>query len=115
MNGGVAYVFDESGLVSSVFCNKASVDLEPLFDPADQQVVHDLIVKHLQATASRRALWILENWRQLLPKIVKVFPHEYKRVLGIKSAAQYVPNPQPPVPSPQLSQPEVARSEVSRG
>jgi hypothetical protein len=26
----------------------------------------------------------LENWGSLLPKFVKVFPHEYKRVLGVK-------------------------------
>ena len=25
----------------------------------------------------------LENWEATLPKFVKVFPHEYKRVLGI--------------------------------
>jgi glutamate synthase domain-containing protein 3 len=26
---------------------------------------------------------ILQNWEATLPKFVKVFPHEYKRVLGI--------------------------------
>ncbi len=35
-------------------------------------------------TGSPRAKWILENWAEMLPKFVKVFPHEYKRVLGIK-------------------------------
>ena len=28
--------------------------------------------------------WILDNFEQLVPKFVKVFPHEYKRVLGIE-------------------------------
>jgi glutamate synthase domain-containing protein 3 len=30
-----------------------------------------------------RGKWVLENWENMLPKFVKVFPHEYKRVLGI--------------------------------
>ena len=34
-------------------------------------------------TGSPQAKWILENWEATLPKFVKVFPHEYKRVLGI--------------------------------
>ena len=38
---------------------------------------------HVEATASPRGKWVLENWENMLPKFVKVFPHEYKRVLGI--------------------------------
>ena len=30
---------------------------------------------------SAGASWILENWTAMLPKFVKVFPHEFKRVL----------------------------------
>ena len=33
-------------------------------------------------TEADQAQWILENWDTVLPKFVKVFPHEYKRVLG---------------------------------
>jgi glutamate synthase domain-containing protein 3 len=100
MTGGIAYVLDEHGEFSNVLCNKSSVDLEPIFDPADQQIVHNLIVKHVEVTASPRGKWILEHWLQMLPKFVKVFPHEYKRVLGTKPPAESltVPSPQPPVP-----------------
>jgi glutamate synthase domain-containing protein 3 len=42
-----------------------------------------LIARHVEATGSPRGKWILENWTQMLPKFIKVFPHEYKRVLGI--------------------------------
>ncbi len=97
MTGGIAYVLDEAGEFANVLCNKASVDLEPIFDPADQQVVHDLIVKHVDATASPRGKWILEHWLQMLPKFVKVFPHEYKRVLGI---AKPFPQPTTHIPQP---------------
>ena len=104
MTGGIAYVLDETGDFASVFCNKAGIDLEPIFDPADQQVVRDLIVKHVAATASARGNWILENWLQMLPKFVKVFPHEYKRVLGVAK-----PFPQPATHIPQPA------AEVTRG
>ncbi|HZT36992.1 MAG TPA: glutamate synthase large subunit [Bryobacteraceae bacterium] len=83
MSGGIAYVLDETGEFSTVMCNKASVDLEPLEDVQDIQLVRDLTARHLELTGSPRAEWILENFDKMLPKFVKVFPHEYKRVLGI--------------------------------
>jgi glutamate synthase domain-containing protein 3 len=103
MTGGIAYVLDDGGEFSKTLCNRASVDLEPIFDPIDQQVVRDLIVKHVEATASPRGQWILENWLQMLPKFVKVFPHEFKRVLGISRPA--------PPPVQQVAQ----TSAVARG
>jgi glutamate synthase domain-containing protein 3 len=33
---------------------------------------------------------ILDNWQALLAKFVKVFPHEYKRVLGVKRRVEPV-------------------------
>jgi len=74
---------DETGEFAGVLCNQASVDLEPVVDPADMQALQNLISKHVEATASPRGKWILENWGEMLGKFVKVFPHEYKRVLGI--------------------------------
>jgi glutamate synthase domain-containing protein 3 len=47
-----------------------------------------LITRHAEATGSPRAKWILESWEQMLPKFVKVFPHEYRRVLKQRSVAQ---------------------------
>ena len=88
MTGGIAYVLDETGEFSSVLCNRASVDLEPLEDPVDMRTVQDLIEKHVEATASPRGQWILENWGEMIPKFVKIFPHEYKRVLGIPQFVQ---------------------------
>ena len=83
MTGGIAFVLDETGEFSKVLCNQASVDLEPVVDPSDMQALQNLIAKHVAATGSPRGKWILENWGEMLSKFVKVFPHEYKRVLGI--------------------------------
>jgi glutamate synthase domain-containing protein 3 len=46
-------------------------------------MLYAIINSHVEATASSRGKWVLENWENMLPKFVKVFPHEYKRVLGV--------------------------------
>jgi glutamate synthase domain-containing protein 3 len=82
MTGGIAYVLDESGEFASTLCNRAGVDLEPLDDSADVELLRDLIQQHVVATRSPRGQWLLEHWTTMLPQFVKVFPHEYRRVLS---------------------------------
>ena len=106
MTGGIAYVLDEGGEFSGVLCNRASVDLEPLDDPADLQAVRHLIESHVKATASPRGQWILENWGEMVRQFVKVFPHEYKRVLGIP---RFAPQATPHIPQ------AVERQEAAHG
>jgi len=92
MSGGVAYVFDERGDFTEKRCNLDSVDLEPLLDIEDIKIVRDLVTRHLDLTASPRAKWILENWSDVVSRFIKVFPHEFKRVLGIvRSSNSYIP------------------------
>jgi glutamate synthase (NADPH) large chain len=86
MTGGIAYVLDEKGEFQDTKCNKASVDLEAL-EEKDIAELRYWIARHAEHTESPRANWILENWETVLPKFVKVFPHEYKRVLGVKRQA----------------------------
>ena len=84
MHGGIAYVLDEFGDFKKTQCNRASVDLEPVEDQKDIETLRYWIARHAEETESPRANWILENWDEMLPKFVKVFPHEFKRVLGVK-------------------------------
>jgi len=84
MSGGRAFVFDDQGDFSSRRCNKASVDLEPLETEADVAEVRTLLERHRDYTGSPRAAWILEHWEEAQPRFIKVFPHEYKRVLGVE-------------------------------
>ena len=86
MSGGIAYVLDEKGDFAEKRCNMAGVDLEPVMDAADITLLQHWIGKHFEATGSPRAKWILENFTDMLPKFLKIFPHEYKRVLGIARA-----------------------------
>jgi glutamate synthase (NADPH) large chain len=92
MSGGVAYVFDERLDFTEKRCNLESVDLEPILESQDAQIVRDLVTRHLELTGSRRAKWVLENWAEVLLRFIKVFPHEFKRVLGVSRTRQpYVP------------------------
>ena len=90
MSGGIAYVFDEKRDFTEERCNLASVDLDPL-EGEDEEFLRRLISKHMVLTGSSRARWILQHWGEVVSRFVKVFPHEYKRVLvSRKIAPQFV-------------------------
>ena len=108
MSGGRAFVFDEQGDFSTRRCNTASVDLEPLALEQDVAEVRGLLERHCDLTGSPRAAWILEHWDESQPRFIKVFPHEYKRVLGIQQAEEVYS-------SPATSSPLVAAAEVHHG
>ena len=93
MSGGVAYVYDDQGDFSTRRCNKASVDLEPLLDDADVKQVREMLEHHRDYTGSPRAAWVLEHWADAQPRFIKVFPHEYKRVLGVPRATSVYASP----------------------
>jgi glutamate synthase domain-containing protein 3 len=109
MSGGRAFVFDDQGDFSERRCNTSSVDLEPLESDADVAEVRGLLERHRELTGSPRAAWILERWAEAQPKFIKVFPHEYKRVLGIERVESvYTP---PTTSSPLVT----ATAEVQHG
>ena len=92
MSGGRAYVYDDRGDFSTRRCNPANVDLEPLDAADDKDLVRGLLQRHIDLTGSPHAAWILEHWDTTQAHFIKVFPHEYKRVLGVPRAdAVYVP------------------------
>jgi glutamate synthase (ferredoxin) len=98
MSGGIAYVFDEHLDFTQEQCNLAAVDLEPVIEARDVDLVKGLVWRHHQLTGSRRAKAILDNWAESLPRFIKVFPHEFKRVLGVSRVAQpYIPGQPLPV------------------
>ncbi len=87
MSGGLAYVLDEDRDFAEKRCNRAAVDLEPVPDE-DAAMLRSLIERHVAATGSPRGRRVLENWEQVLPRFLKVFPHEYKRVLTERRARE---------------------------
>ncbi len=80
MSGGVAFVLDESGLFRQN-CNHSMVDLEPVVESADVEMLKGMISRHRGFTGSAVAERVLRNWEALLPKFLKVMPVDYRRVL----------------------------------
>ncbi len=80
MSGGIAYVYDEDGDFRSR-CNSQMVDLEPLEEPEDIDLVRGLLERHLEYTESEVARRLLSNWPSITREFVKVMPRDYRRVL----------------------------------
>ncbi|HTK91259.1 MAG TPA: glutamate synthase-related protein, partial [Verrucomicrobiae bacterium] len=87
MSGGVAYVLDEAGDFKRR-CNLGMVDLEPLVDVEDVELVKDLLSRHIRYTQSAVAARLLVNWERARERFVKVMPKDYKRVLAAIKKAQ---------------------------
>jgi glutamate synthase (ferredoxin) len=83
MSGGVAYVFDEHGLLARR-CNQAMVSLTDL-DEEDGITLRKLLESHLFYTNSDVARKILEDYSTALASFVKVFPNEYRRILLVSA------------------------------
>jgi glutamate synthase domain-containing protein 3 len=83
MSGGLAFVLDAKGDFAEKRCNTTSVALEPV-QPGEEDdlIIRTLIERHVAATGSPLGKRILENWEQMLPKFLRVFPHEYRRALA---------------------------------
>ncbi len=86
MSGGIAYVWDENHLFDR-HCNLDMIDLDPVVEEQDIAQLRSLIEEHAERTGSTRAKEILADFEQQLPHFVKVFPMEYRRVLGMMTQA----------------------------
>jgi glutamate synthase (ferredoxin) len=80
MSGGIAYVHDEAGDFERR-CNKEMVNLYRLEDPDEVEEVRGLVRRHAEYTKSERAWKVLALWEAMVPKFVKVYPNDYRRVI----------------------------------
>ena len=80
MTGGIAYVLDEAGDFACR-CNKEMVGLEKLADPDEIEEVWKLVQAPPDLHEERTRRKILADWKDVVPKFVKVMPKDYKRVL----------------------------------
>nr|KYP72156.1 Glutamate synthase [NADH], amyloplastic [Cajanus cajan] len=87
MSGGTAYVLDMDGKFQSR-CNLELVDLDSVEDEEDILTLRMLIQQHQRHTNSQLAKQVLDDFKNLLPKFIKVFPREYKRVLASMKSAE---------------------------
>jgi len=87
MSGGLAFVLDRDGTFASRVNPEMVNQLEPL-DEGDAIEVRALVAEHLERTGSPVAQRVLEAWDELLPRFVKIYPADYKRVLAELAAAE---------------------------
>jgi glutamate synthase (ferredoxin) len=80
MSGGVAYVLDEKGDFEAN-CNLEMVQFFELEDPEEIAEVRQLVARHAELTDSERSRQVLANWDALVPRFVKVYPNDYRRVI----------------------------------
>ncbi|KAK7293763.1 hypothetical protein RJT34_16636 [Clitoria ternatea] len=86
MSGGIAYVLDMDGKFQSR-CNMELVDLDKI-EEDDIFTLRMLIQQHQRHTNSLLAKEVLDDFENLIPKFIKVFPREYKRVLASMKSAE---------------------------
>ncbi|MCB0192157.1 MAG: glutamate synthase large subunit [Anaerolineae bacterium] len=82
MSGGLAYVLDWDGDFATR-CNMEMVDLYPLELAEEIVEVKAMIERHVQYTNSDLGRRVLADWKAMVPKFVKVYPRDYKRMLEI--------------------------------
>jgi glutamate synthase (NADPH) large chain len=90
MSGGVAYVLDAAGDFRQR-CNHELVELEPLENPEDVQLVQSLVQRHVEHTGSDLGTRILSGWSRSAAMFVKVMPRDYRRALEAAAAARRAP------------------------
>jgi glutamate synthase (ferredoxin) len=82
MSGGIAYVLDWDGDFS-IRVNHEMVSLESVEIPGDITALKATIQQHVAHTGSSLGQYVLDHWDEVLPKFVRVMPHDYRRVLDV--------------------------------
>ncbi|KAI8614485.1 hypothetical protein BC830DRAFT_1169386 [Chytriomyces sp. MP71] len=99
MSGGIAYVLDSDATFASRV-NMEMVGLEAVAEPKEITYLRRLIEEHHSRTGSKIAKSVLHNWMAMLPKFVKVYPHDYKAAVERSekeaAAAPVAPAVEPP-------------------
>lgn len=86
MSGGVAYVYDPTGVFSAKV-NYEMVDLEKLSSLDEDELVA-ILQRHLDETDSDVARLVIDEWEREKASFVKVMPRDYRRVLEVIDAAR---------------------------
>ena len=73
MSGGKAYVLN----LNKELCNHEMIDIEK---PSEENLkeIYELIEKHIKYTGSKKALNIIENWKEYKEQFTLVIPTEYR-------------------------------------
>lgn len=87
MSGGTAYVLDlRITRVNKQALESGELQLQEL-DAEDRDIVHGLLVKHVEETESQLAARLIENFDDTVARITKVLPRDYAAVLQTRLSA----------------------------
>lgn len=87
MSGGTAYVLDlDETRVNVQALNSGELKLEEL-DAEDVEIVRQLLLRHQEETESPLAAQLLDDFETTVPRLTKVLPRDYARVLDARAAA----------------------------
>nr|WP_246853374.1 glutamate synthase large subunit [Naasia sp. SYSU D00948] len=87
MSGGTAYVHDlRQEDVNTAALASGELVLEPL-GSADQEILRDLLERHLAETDSAVAARLLEDFEQAAERFTKVLPRDYAAVIATRQSA----------------------------
>jgi glutamate synthase (NADPH) large chain len=89
MSGGIAFVLDEFGELRRQ-CNTGMVDLAPVSDVAERDLLRRLVEQHARFTGSARAKRELGQWERALKHFVAVVPREYRKAIERRPDAAVV-------------------------
>jgi glutamate synthase (NADPH/NADH) large chain len=67
--------------------NPELVDLAALTEP-EQEILHELVVKHADETDSAVARRLLKDWQSAVEEFTAVIPRDYKRVMELIRTAE---------------------------
>jgi len=87
MSGGIAYIYDPDNKFPER-CNMGLVGLESVETEEEKSALFGYIQEHIEHTDSSVGKQMLEDWDSTVKKFVKVMPHDYKRVLEERAAAE---------------------------
>jgi len=65
---------DQTGEFAAECCNRTDVDLEPVSEAKDIEILHRMIKRHAELTSSPQANWILKTLGIHAAEISKGFP-----------------------------------------
>jgi glutamate synthase domain-containing protein 3 len=87
MSGGIAYIYDPDNEFPAK-CNMGMVGLEKVVLPEEIAELKSYVTDHMIYTGSPVAEGLLSRWSEVVLRFVKVFPHDYKRVLNDAAKAK---------------------------
>ncbi len=85
MSGGTAFVLGELGQFEPR-CNLELVEVERVADPADLELLRDMLERHARFTGSSQARQALGRWDEASRRFVKVIPTEYRRITVLSTS-----------------------------